>query len=462
MVLAPAGRPRKLGITLAYQTLMEQLTHLVRGIIGLVAFIGIATFFSTNRRAIDWKLVGSGLLLQLMIGLLVLHVYPVRKAFEAMGWVFNQVIGFTQAGTGLVFGWLNGIAGGNVEGLTFTQGGPIFVVTVLPTIIFFAALTSLLYRLGVLQVIVFSFAWIMSRTMRLSGAETLNASGNVFVGQTEAPLLIKPYLKTMTRSELLAVMVGGMATIAGGVMAVYITLLGGDDPAERVRWATHLLTASVLSAPAALITAKILLPQEETVDRELQMSAERPGANLLDAICLGTTDGIKLAVNVGGMLIVFTALIAMVNWMLGDLLGSWTGLNGVIASVSGGRYDSLSLQLFFGLIGAPVAWLMGINSPDLLVAGQLLGEKTVLNEFVAYFSMNQLQASGVLTDDRTRVILTYALCGFSNIVSIGIQLGGIGALAPEKRSELARLGWRALLGGSIACFLTASVAAMLT
>ncbi len=441
---------------------MEQLIHLVRGIIGLVAFIGIAALFSTNRKAIDWKLVGSGMLLQLVIGLLVLHVYPVRKAFEAMGWVFNQVIGFTQEGTGLVFGWLNGIAGGNVEGLTFTQGGPIFVVTVLPTIIFFAALTSLLYRLGVLQLIVYSFAWIMSRTMKLSGAETLNASGNVFVGQTEAPLLIKPYLKTMTRSELLAVMVGGMATIAGGVMAVYITLLGGDDPAERVRWATHLLTASVLSAPAALITAKILLPQEETVDRELQMNAERPGANLLDAICLGTTDGIKLAVNVGGMLIVFTALIAMVNWMLGDLLGSWTGLNGVIASLSGGRYDSLSLQLFFGLIGAPVAWLMGINSPDLLVAGQLLGEKTVLNEFVAYFSMNQLQASGALTDDRTRVILTYALCGFSNIVSIGIQIGGIGALAPEKRGELAQLGWRALLGGSIACFLTASVAAMLT
>lgn len=462
LVLAPAGRPRKLGIKPAYQTFMEQLTHLVRGIIGLVAFIGIAALFSTNRRAIDWKLVGSGLLLQLAIGLLVLHVYPVRKAFEAMGWVFNQVIGFTQEGTGLVFGWLNGIAGGNVQGLPFTQGGPIFVVTVLPTIIFFAALTSLLYRLGVLQLVVYSFAWIMSRTMKLSGAETLNASGNVFVGQTEAPLLIKPYLKTMTRSELLAVMVGGMATIAGGVMAVYITLLGGDDPAERVRWATHLLTASVLSAPAALITAKILLPQEETVDRELQMNAERPGANLLDAICLGTTDGIKLAVNVGGMLIVFTALIAMVNWILGDLLGSWTGLNGLIASLSGGRYDSLSLQLFFGLIGAPVAWLMGINSPDLLVAGQLLGEKTVLNEFVAYFSMNQLQASGALTDDRTRVILTYALCGFSNIVSIGIQIGGIGALAPEKRSELARLGWRALLGGSIACFLTACVAAMLT
>jgi concentrative nucleoside transporter, CNT family len=260
---------------------------------------------------------------------------------------------------------------------------------------------------------------------------------------------------------LLAVMVGGMATIAGGVLAAYITLLGGNDPAERVRWATHLLTASVLNAPAALVMAKILLPQQEVVDESLRLNVERPGANLLDAICLGTTDGIKLAVNVAGMLIVFTALVAMVNWMLGDLLGQWTGLNGWIAGVSDGRFNSLSLQFLFGLIGAPLAWLMGIDPSQLLIAGSLLGEKTVLNEFVAYFSMANLHASGVLTDERTRVILTYALCGFSNIVSIGIQIGGIGALAPDRRSELARLGWRALLGGSLACFLTASVAGML-
>jgi CNT family concentrative nucleoside transporter len=410
---------------------MEQLTHISRGLLGLTAFLAIAALFSTNRRKIDWKLVGVGMSLQLIFGLLVLHVAPVRKLFEAVGWGFNQIIGFTNEGTRLLFGWFNEISGGNIPDLPFTAGGPVFVVSVLPTIIFFSALTSLLYRLGVLQLVVMGFAWVMSRTMKLSGAETLNASGNIFVGQTEAPLLIKPYLKTMTRSE-------------------------------RVRWATHLLTASVLSAPAALVVAKILMPQEEVVDRELRMSAERPGENILDAICLGTTDGLKLAVNVGGMLIVFTALIAMVNWMLGGLLGEWTGLNAYIASASGGRYDSLSLQLLFGLLGAPLAWLMGIDSGNLMTAGQLLGEKTVLNEFIAYFSMNKLQASGALTDDRTRIILTYALCGFSNIVSIGIQIGGIGAIAPEKRPELARLGWRALLGGSLACFLTACVAGMLT
>ncbi len=441
---------------------MDTFSHLFRGLLGITAFLAIAALFSTNRRRIDWKLVGVGMALQLVFGLLVLHVPPVRKLFEAVGWGFTKIIGFTNEGTQLLFGWFNGIAGGNLPDLPFTAGGPVFVVSVLPTIIFFSALTSLLYRLGILQRIVMAFAWIMSRTMKLSGAETLNASGNIFVGQTEAPLLIKPYLKTMTRSELLAVMVGGMATIAGGVMAVYITLLGGNDPVERVRWATHLLTASVLSAPAALVVAKILMPQEEVVDRELRMSAERPGENMLDAICLGTTDGLKLAVNVAGMLIVFTALVAMVNWLLGGLLGEWTGLNAFIASASGGRYDGLSLQLLFGLLGAPLAWLMGIDSAHLMTAGQLLGEKTVLNEFIAYFSMNKLQASGALTDDRTRIILTYSLCGFSNIVSIGIQIGGIGAIAPEKRPELARLGWRALLGGSLACFLTACIAGMMT
>ncbi len=421
----------------------------------------LAYLFSDNRRAINWRLVGGGLVLHFTLGLLVLKVAPVRAVVETVSYGFNKVIGFTQAGTGLVFGWFNNVAGGNIEGLPFTAGGPVFAVAVLPTIIFFAALTSLLYRLGVLQRVVYAFAWLMSKSMRLSGAESLSASGNIFVGQTEAPLLIRPYLSRMTRSELLAVMVGGMATIAGGVLAAYITLLGGSDPAERVRWGMHLMTASVLNAPAALIMAKILLPQQETFDESLRLNVERPGANLLDAICLGTTDGIKLAVNVGGMLIVFTALVAMVNWMLGDLIGSWTGVNAWIASATDGRFSALSLQFIFGLVGAPLAWLMGIDSSQLLTAGSLLGEKTVLNEFVAYFSMANLQNIGVLTDERTRIILTYALCGFSNIVSIGIQIGGIGALAPDKRSDLARLGWRALLGGSLACFLSASLAGLL-
>lgn len=441
---------------------MEQVTHIFRGLLGMAAFLGIAWAFSGNRRAINWRLVGAGLLLQLVIGFIVLHVGPVRAAFGAIGAFFIKLMSFTNEGVELLFGWLTNIANGNVQDLAFTQGGPIFAVTILPSIIFFAAFTSALYRLGILQIIVFGFAWLLSKTMKLSGAETLSTAANIFVGQTEAPLLIKPYLATMTRSELLTIMVGGMANIAGGVMAAYIVFLGGSDPQEQMRWATHLLAASVISAPAAVVISKMLAPQTQEIDRSLQISAERPGENLLDAICLGAWDGVKLAVNVGVMLIVFTAFVALINWILSDGVGTWTGLNGFIAASTGGLYDKLTLEFLFGLVGAPVAWLLGIDSPNLLVAGQLLGERTVLNEFYAYLSMSKLQASGVLTDERTRVILTYALCGFANIVSIGIQIGGIGALAPNKRAELARLGWLALLGGTLSCFLMACVATMLT
>lgn len=442
--------------------------HIFRGLLGIVSLIGIAYLFSTNRRAIPWRTVGIGLALQIVLAVLILKVSAVRGCFDFVGSLFVSLLGFTSEGSALVFGWIfnvpfggDGLTVAAQDGRTFTTHSPIFAISVLPTIIFFSALTTGLYRLGVLQLVVKSFAWIMSKTLRLSGPETLNASGNIFVGQTEAPLLIRPFLDKMTRSELLAVMVGGMATIAGGVMAVYITLLGGNDHAEQVRWATHLLTASVLSAPAALITAKMLLPQTEKVDENLVLSAERPGANLIDAICIGTTDGLKLAVNVAGMLIVFTALVAMVNAMLSGGLGEWTGLNAAIASATGGQFQGLSLQFLFGMVGAPVAWLLGVDSHHLLMAGRLLGEKTVLNEFYAYFSMSKMQASGELTDDRTRIILTYALCGFSNIVSIGIQVGGLGSMAPTRRADLAQLGLRALLGGSIACFFTACIAGML-
>ena len=440
---------------------MDTLIPILRGLLGVLAFTGIAYAFSTNRRAIDWKLVRTGMILQIIVAIIVLKIGPVRVVFETISSFFVKVIDFTSAGTGLVFGWFNNVAGGNVDGLAFTNGGPVFVVTILPTIIFFAALTAMLYYLGILQRVVYGFAWLMSKTMKLGGAESMSASANIFVGQTEAPLLIKPYLDRMTRSELLAIMIGGMATIAGGVMVLYIALLGGDDVATQIEFGTHLLTKSVISAPCALVIAKILLPQTEDVNYDLQIPRDRFGANILDAICSGTTDGVRLAVNVGAMLIVFTALVAMFNYGMGDMLGSWLGLNSWIAGITDGQYEQLSLQFVLGLIGAPLAWLMGIDSGHLMVSGQLLGEKTVLNEFVAYFSMNTLHASGELTDERTRIILTYALCGFSNVVSIGIQIGGIGALAPERRHELAQLGWRALLGGSLACFIPASIAGML-
>jgi len=431
---------------------MDTLTNVARGLAGIVVFIGIAWCFSANRRAIPWRLVLTGMVLQVVFGLLVLRVDAVRVGVDAVGRFFVRILDFNEAGARFLFGNL----------IDASQSwGFLFAFKILPTIIFFSAFTSLLFYLGILQRIVFVFAWIMSKTMKLSGAESLSASANIFLGQTEAPLLIKPYLATMTRSELLAVMVGGMATIAGAVMVAYISMLGGPTEAGQLVFAKHLLTASVLSAPAAMLVAKILEPQTEEVNRHLEVPKEKIGSNALEAIANGTTDGLKLAVNVGAMLIVFTAMVAFANWILSAGLGGWSGLNAWIAETTSGRYTELSLQFVMGLIFAPLAWLMGIDAGSLMVAGQIIGEKTILNEFYAYGTLAKVKESGVLSDPRAQIILTYALCGFSNIASIGILIGGIGALAPNQRPVLAQLGLKALLGGSIACFLTACVAAML-
>jgi Nucleoside permease len=324
--------------------------------------------------------------------------------------------------------------------------------------LFFSAFSAALYYLGVLQVIVHGMAWVFSKTMRLSGPETLSASANVFLGQTEAPLLIRPWLAGMTPSEILCVMIGGMATVAGAVMIAYISLLGGADPQQQLVFATHLLTKSVITVPAALLIAKILLPQTEPVDQSLHLAQEGNGVNLLDAICRGTTDGVKLAVNVGAMLLVFTALVALVNFVLEGWLGEVTGLNGLVANWSGGVFDGISLDFLLGMIFAPVAWLMGISGDAVLLSGALLGERTVLNEFVAFVKLGELRATGAFAHPRDLMILTYALAGFANIVSIGVQIGGIGGLAPSQRERLARFGWKALLGASLACFMTGAVA----
>ena len=431
---------------------MDTLLNVARGLLGIVAFIGIAWCFSANRRAIPWRLVVTGMVLQVIFGLLVLRVDAVRIVVDAVGRFFVRILDFNEAGARFLFGNL----------LDASQSwGFLFAFKVLPTIIFFSAFTSLLFYLGILQRIVFVFAWVMSKTMKLSGAESLSASANIFLGQTEAPLLIKPYLATMTRSELLAVMVGGMATIAGAVMVAYIGMLGGPTEAGQLLFAKHLLTASVLSAPAALLAAKILEPQTEEINRSIEIPKEKIGTNVLEAIANGTTDGLKLAINVGAMLLVFTALIAFVNWVLSAGVGSWSGLNAWIAQTTDGRYTDFSLQYIMGLVFAPLAWLMGIEGGQLMIAGQIIGEKTILNEFYAYGTLGKLKESGVISDPRTQIILTYALCGFSNIASIGILIGGIGSLAPNQRPVLAQLGLKALLGGSIACFLTACVAAML-
>jgi len=431
---------------------MDTLINVGRGLLGIVAFLAIAYAFSANRRAVPWRLVVTGIVLQILFGILVLHVDIVRVGVDAVGTFFVRILEFNRAGAEFLFGSL----------VTNTQTfGFLFAFNVLPTIIFFSALTSLLFYLGILQRIVYGFAWVMVRTMNLSGPESLSASANIFLGQTEAPLLIKHYLPTMTRSELTAVMVGGLATIAGAVMVAYIGMLGGPTPEGQLLFAKHLLTASVMSAPAALLTAKILEPQTEEVNRDVTVSKEKLGANALEAIANGTTDGLRLAINVGAMLLVFTAMVAFMNWILSAGIGSWTGINDAIVQATDGRYTGFTLQYIMGLIFAPLAWLMGIDMGQLMVAGQIIGEKTVLNEFFAYGTLAKLKDSGVLSDVRTQIILTYALCGFSNIASVGIQIGGIGALAPNQRSTLAQLGMKALLGGSIACFLTACVAAML-
>jgi CNT family concentrative nucleoside transporter len=430
---------------------MDLIIQTFRGLLGLTVFLGIAIAFSANRRAIDWRLVGMGLLLQFVFAALVLHVGPVRWAIEGVGRFFVELLAFTRAGTGFLFGSL----------IDESRHGVIFAIGILPSIIFFSALTSMLYYLGILQKVVWVFAWLMTRTMKLSGAESLSASANIFLGQTEAPLLIKPYLNALTRSEILAVMVSGMATVAGAVLIAFIAFLGGDDPAQQVLFATHLITKCVISAPAALVIAKILLPQTEPISTTMEVSRDKIGANLLDAICHGATDGIKLAVNVGGMLIVFTAFVAMANYGLGEWIGEWLKLNSWVASVTDGVFGKFSLEFILGVLFAPIAWLMGIEYGQLLQSGALLGTRTVLNEFVAFIQMSELKSSGVYTDPRTLIIMTYALAGFANIVSIGIQIGGIGAIAPGQRTNLAQLGIKALLGGSLACFMAAAIAGML-
>ena len=417
-----------------------------RGLLGMVTLLTIAWLFSINKKKIDWKLVGKGLAIQLIFAILVLKVGFVADGFEVISKIFTKVIGFTQEGTMFLF---KSFGSGVIESSLVN-----FVVMVLPTVVFFSALTSLFYYWGILQKVVYGFALVMKKAMKLSGAESLAAAGNIFLGQTEAPLLVKPYLNKMTNSEMMCLMSGGMATIAGGVLAAYIGFLGGDDPVQQVYFAKHLLAASVMSAPAAVVAAKILVPETEEFDAELQISKEKIGLNALEAITNGTSDGIRLAVNVGGMLLVFIALMAMGNYILFKI-GDWTTLNDMI--VTNTTFDGLSFQFLLGYLFAPIAWLMGVCSEDMVLVGQLLGEKTILNEFVAYISLGEMKMTGKFVEEKSIVMATYILCGFANFASIGIQIGGIGSLAPNKKGTLAKYGFRALIGGTIASLFTAVI-----
>ncbi len=435
---------------------------ILRGALGILVLLAIAFLLSNNRRKINWRLVFSGIFMQLVLAVLILKVNFVRIVFDYIASFFIKVLEFTEAGSDFVLGdWPEvAVITDGLSGTVFTIGY-MFAFKVLPTIIFFSALSSVLYYLGILQIIIKGFAWIMSKTMQLTGAESLAAAANVFIGQTEAPLVVKPYLESMSRSEMMCLMTGGMATIAGGVFAAYVGFLGGGDPETQQLFATHLLTASIISAPAAIVAAKMLYPETREIDlgnQKLNIPRQEAGNNILDAISKGTTDGLRLAINVGAMLLVFTAFIAMLNYMVANFVGSWTGLNELVAERTEGRFTEFNIEYILGIAFAPFAWLLGVANEDILKVGQLLGLKTTLNEFYAYSALQGVQES---LSEKSVIIATYALCGFANFASIGIQIGGIGAIAPGQRKALTELGIFALIGGTIACFLTAAIAGML-
>ena len=428
---------------------------ILRGIIGIAVIISLAFLFSEKKSKIPWKIVGIGLLFQIILAFLILNPSGVsfleyfRLGFQLLGKIFVAILDFSKAGADFLFGSF----------LDTEKHGFLFAFQVLPTIIFFSALTSLLFYLGVIQKIVYYFAFIMTKVLNLSGAESLSVAGNIFLGQTESPLMIKAYLAKMSRSELLLVMTGGMATLAGGVLAAYIAFLGGDDPSERLIFAKHLLAASFMAAPGAVIISKILIPQTEEIDSNVEVSKEKIGSNVLDAISNGTVEGLKLAVNVASMLLVFIAFLAMGNFILLKI-GSFTGLNSVINNFSNGQFSELSLQVILGYIFAPLMWLLGVCSEDITIVGRLIGEKLIMTEFIGYISLGDLKSAGSFAQEKSITMATYMLCGFANFASIGIQIGGIGSLAPSKRKLLSELGMKALLAGTLASLLSATIVGM--
>ena len=424
------------------------ISSIVRGLLGICFFVFFAWIFSADRKNINWALIVKGIILQLVIAVMVLKIPFIERGFDAVSGGFVTLISFTDYGFNFLF---SSISTGEVASPMLN-----FAFKILPTIVFFSALVSLFYYWGILQKVVYVFAWIMKKFMKLSGAESLAAAGNVFLGQTEAPLLVKPYLNVMTKSEIMCLMTGGMATIAGGVLAAYVGFLGGDDPIQQAFFAKHLLTASIISAPAAIVAAKILVPETEQYKEDLTISKEKLGSNALEAISNGTSDGLKLAINVGAMLLVFIALMALCNAVMG-WFGGFFSINELIAANT--PYEDLSFEFLLGYIGRPLVWIMGIDWADSLYVGELLGIKTVLNEFVAYPRLGEFKEMGLISE-RSVIMSTYLLCGFANFASIGIQIGGIGALIPSRKGLLSKLGMRALIGGTVACILTATVVGM--
>ena len=433
------------------QSTGPSLISFLRGIIGMLVLIFIAFLLSNNRRAISWKTVGIGLFIQILIAVGVLKINFIKNIFEILGGFFIKVLEFTGEGTKMLLGEF-----GNIETYGF-----IFVFQALPVIIFFSALTSILYYFGVIQKIVGFLAWGLTRIFKISGAESLSVAGNIFLGQTEAPLLIKAYLEKMNRSEIFLVMVGGMATVAGSVLGAYIGFLGGNDPILRLEFAKSLLAASVMAAPGAIVIGKIIYPQTEIVENDVTISKEKIGSNLLSAISIGTGEGIKMAVNVGAMLLVFIALIAMLSnifSVIGDVLGInyWISKNTI--------YSNLSIEFLLGYLFAPIVWIIGVAKEDIALMGQLLGVKLVASEFVGYTQLVELknELNPIhFSYQKSIIMATYMLCGFANFASIGIQIGGIGIIAPKIKKILTELGLKAMIAGTLVSLMSATIAGII-
>ncbi len=427
---------------------------LLRGALGMLTLVVLAWLFSRNRKAINWKVVGVGLSIQLVLAIGVLHIGFVQGFFELVGGFFIKIMDFTKTGTSFLF---RSFGSGEIESPLIN-----FAVMILPTIVFFSALTSVLFYLGIIQKIVKGLAWLLTKAMKISGAESLSVAGNIFLGQTESPLMIKKYLEFMNRSEVLLVMIGGMATVAGGVLAAYVGFLGGEDPVQQVYFAKHLLAASVMAAPGAIVIAKILYPQTEEINSNIDISHEAVGSNVLDALTNGTTEGLKLAMNVGAMLLVFFAFLAMFNYGLGRL-GDVLNINPWIAANT--NFPALSLEFLLGYLFAPLMWLIGVAVEDMTLLGQLLGVKIIASEFVGYENLGQIKSAANevhLMYNKSILMATYMLCGFANFASIGIQVGGIGSLAPSQRKTLSEFGVLALIGGTLASLMSATMAGMLS
>ena len=423
------------------------LESLVRGIMGIIFLLLISYVFSTNRKAINWKTIGLSLLIQTVIAVGVLKVNWIADLFEYLGSFFLKILDFTNAGTYMILG----------EFVDVEKTGYVFAFQALPVIIFFSALTSIAYYFGIIQKIVKFLAWVLTKLFGISGPESLSLSGNIFLGQTEAPLMIKAYLEKMNRSELFLVMVGGMATVAGSVLGAYIGFLGGDDPVARLSFAKSLLAASVMAAPGAIVISKIIYPQTEKVNLNINLTNSEIGGNFLSAISKGTNEGVRMAVNVGAMLLVFIALIALLNGML-----SYIGNLGINLWISENTsYSNLSVEFILGIIFSPIMWLIGVANTDILLMGQLLGVKLASSEFVAYAQLAELKnVENIisLNYEKSVIMATYMLCGFANFASIGIQIGGIGVIAPKIKPILIELGFKAMLAGTIVSLLSATIA----